>query len=245
MNSENRDFKVLDNNFVIGWVVKTVFAILIGVAVGFAVAQLLFCTHSVTRELLGSILLGIIVGAFVGVAQSKPVSAVVRDPKLWVIASIAGWTIAIFLFEINWPISRCMTSSNAPSYTPGNLIKTVHRPIFMIAEKMEKVVKGQIVYTGIYTAVTGLLMGVVLGIPQGIGQWLVLRKNMPGSLMMIWANALIWAITYFLIIFVIELVNFNQILTIMLIPVVLIVPAALTALMFVWLQKRQIGAIHK
>lgn len=245
MNSENSDFKALDNNFIIVWVVKTIFGIMAGAAAGLAVAQLLFCTRTVAKELLGAILLGTIVGAFVGIAQSSQMRNVVRDPKLWAIASIAGWAIAAFLFEVNWSISGCMTSSNAPSYIPGNLIKAIHSPIFVIAEQMERMIEGKTIYGAIYNTVTvllmGSLMGVMLGVPQGIGQWLVLRKDMSRSSIMIWLNVLIWATTYFLIGIVIELVNFNRFWTLMLLPIVLIQPGVVTALALVWLRKKQIG----
>jgi hypothetical protein len=248
MNSEYRVFKALDNNFVIGWVAKTVLTIMVGVPVGFAVAQLLFCTRSVTSELLGSILLGIIVGALVGVAQSSQITKVLHAPKLWIIASIVGWAMSALLFEINWPISRCLTSSNAPSFIPGPWIETVHRPILIFAEQIEKMVKGEIIYGGVYSTVTfllmGSLMGVMVGVPQGIGQWWVLRKDLHRSSTLIWVNVLIWALTYFFIVLVIDLVNFNQILTLMLIPVVLIVPAAVTALVLVWLQTQKMDTGH-
>lgn len=246
MNSESSNSKAFGNNFVIGWVVKTILAILAGAAVGGTAAQLLFCSHNIVRELLGSILLGIIVGAFVGVAQATHVRKVVRNSKFWLVASIAGWAIAVFLFEVNWPISRCLTSSNAPTYIPGPLIDTIHRPIFVLAGQIERMVKGEIIHGWIYNTITvflmGFLMGVMLGLPQGIGQWLVLRKNLPRSSMLIWVNILSWATSYFLIVIVVELVNFNQILILMLIPLILIAPVAPIALVLVSLQTKQLGA---
>ena len=245
MNSEDSDFNTLDNNFVVGWVVKTIFALMIGAGVGFAIAQLLFCGHNVTKELLGSVLLGTVVGAFVGIAQASQLRNIIRDPKLWVIASIVGWAIAAFLFEVNWPISRCISSSNAASYTPGNFIRAIHNPIFIISERIERMITGETIHRGIYISATvvlmGFLIGAMLGIPQGIGQWLVLRKDTPRSLNLIWVNVLIWATTYFLILIVVDLVNFNMFWSLTLLPVVLIVPATIIALMLVRLRKGQVG----
>ena len=248
MNSKSSDLKALGKNFMIGWIVKTVFAVMVGTAAGTAVAQLFFCSHTIAGELFGSILLGTIVGAFVGVAQSTQLREVVRDPKLWIIASIAGWAIAIFLFEVNWPISRCLASSNAPSYIPGHLVEIVHRPVFIIAEQMERMIEGKTIHGSIYNAVTVIFMaalvGVMLGAPQGIWQWLVLRRDLPRSSTIVWGNVFMWAAAYLLILFVIDLVNFNQILTLMLIPIVLIEPAAATAFMLVRLQTKKIRARH-
>jgi hypothetical protein len=243
MNSENRNFKAVHNDFVIGWVVKTILAILAGVAVGFAVAQLFFCTRSVTGELIGSILLGIIVGTFVGVAQSSQLRDVLRSQKLWIVASIAGWAIAALLFEINWPISRCLTSSNSPSYLPDPWIEAIHRAISILAEQMEKIVTGELSYGGVYMMVifllAGVLTGVMVGLPQGIGQWWVLRKDLPRSSTLIWVNVLCWAMTYILIVLVVDLVNFSLILTLLLLPVALLAPAAIPALVLVWLQTQK------
>jgi len=237
MDSENSDFKTLGNSFVIGWVVKTIVAIIAGTAMGGAVNQLLVCSPSVARELLGAILLGMIMGAFVGVAQSTQLSKIVRDPKLWVIASIAGWTIAIFLFEINWPVFRCLTSSNSPSYRPGAFIHTIHNLIDFIARPM---LKGQTIYGGIYKLVTtfyaACLIGVTLGLPQGAGQWWVLRKELPRSSKLIWIYTLNWAAVFF-ILFNIDLINLNPILLVGLIIIVLIETAAAPAFMLIWLHK--------
>ena len=243
MNLEGSDFKVTRNKFVVGWVVKTVFAIMMGMGVGFAVAQALFCAHSVTMELLGSILLGGIVGAFVGIAQSNQLRHILRDPRLWAIASIAGWAIAAFLFEFNWPISRCLASSNAPGYTPGNFIKAIHDPIFIIAGRIERTIAGKTMYGGIYNGVIlllmGSLMGAVLGIPQGIGQWLVLRKEISRSAHMIWINALIWTASLFLVFIDVDLMKLIGFWSLALLPVVIVIPAAVIALMLVRLRKKQ------
>ena len=248
MNSENSNFKALGNNFVIVWVVKTVFAFMIGAAVGFAIAQLLFCARTVVKELSGALLLGSIVGACVGIAQTGQIKNIVRDPKWWAIASIVGWAIALFLVEVNWPLSLCLKSSNSASLTQNNLIRAIASLISVFAEQMERLIVGEVIYGGIYFTVSvllmGSLMGVMLGIPQGLGQWFVLRKDLPRSSMMIVVNVLIWAATYVLIIFLIDLVNFNQILTLLLIPVVLIEPAAVTALVLAWLQAKKTGTRH-
>jgi hypothetical protein len=193
---------------------------------------------------LGAILLGITVGAFVGLAQSTQLRKVVRDPKSWVIASIVGWTIAIFLFEVNWPIFRCLRSSNSPSYTPGVLIHTIHNVIDTIARQL---VEGEIRYEGIYKTVTILyaacLIGVTLGIPQGIGQWWVLRKDLSRASMLLWIYPLNWA-AIFSILFFIDLVNLNPILVVALILIVLIETAVVTPLVLSWLQMKQINARH-
>ena len=241
MDPNNRKFKALSNNFVISWSVKTMSAIIAGAAVGFMAAQLLFCAHSVPKELLGSILLGLTIGTFVGIAQYSQIREIIHNPKSWVVASAIGWGISAFLFEINWPISRCIRSSNAPGYTPGKLIEAIHQPIFAIATQTEKLVNGEIVYGGIYTATTVLLMsaliGITLGIPQGIGQWLVLRKHTHRSSALIWVNVIIWMLPYILVIVIVDSINFNQVLRLILIPCVLVIPAAITATMLLRLQK--------
>jgi hypothetical protein len=242
------DFKALYDSFVMNWVVRTIFAIIVGAAVGFALAQLLFCTRTVANELFGSILLGIVLGTFVGLAQASLLQNVVRDPKLWTITSIVGWAIVAFLFEINWPISTCITSSNAPSYTPGSFIVAMHNPIFVLAEETERMIEGETIYGDIYQTVTvllmGSLMGVIVGVPQGIGQWWVLRKDMPRSSILIWLNALMWATTCFLIPVVIELGKFIGFVVILLLPIMLLPPALLTALVLDWLRKKPIGDRH-
>lgn len=242
MSMEDNRFEVLDNNFVIGWIIRTILAITVGTATGFAIAQLFFCTHSVSLELVGSVLIGSIVGTFVGIAQSSLIGKVVSKPKLWTIASIVGWTIAMFLIEVNWPFSRCLTSSNAASYTPGPLIRTLHYPINLIAEQMERIVAGEILYRGIYISLMFLLMGssmgLILGLPQGIGQWLVLRRDLPRSSIMIWMNVIAWSVTVFFTYLEIELVDFEIFWALVLVPVVLILPAAVTAWTLVRLKNK-------
>ena len=49
MNLKRSDFKALGNNFVIGWVVKKVFAVIVGTAAGTAIAQLFFCIHMIAK----------------------------------------------------------------------------------------------------------------------------------------------------------------------------------------------------
>jgi hypothetical protein len=195
--------KVMAGNFVVKWTVTTILSLLAGAAAGFAFGQLFFCMHIVVMEVVGAIFLGCFVGLSVGIAQSRLLEQVINLPKLWLIACVAGWVIAVFLVEINWPISSCLASSNAPRYVPGNLIKSLHDPVFIIAGMVEKELTGEIVYGVIYNRSVllfmGAMMGIILGLPQGVGQWLVLKKEMPRSSMLVWVNVIAWSSAFWFI----------------------------------------------
>ena len=245
MKSESRDQEALGLEFLMMWVFRTVIGLVIGAAAGGAAAQLFFCTHVISMELLGSILLGAILGAITGMAQYDQIRVFVQNPKKWVLASTAGWATAVFLFEVHIPISRCLADTNSSRYRyPFSY--SIFSPIPTIAEQMERIIMGEAtrgsVYDATFILLFGLLIGVVAGVPQGIAQWSVLRKELPRSWVLIWVNALVWSTPYILIMGIDVLMNPDPYSRLMLVPLTLIIPAGISARTLIGLKKKQMEA---
>lgn len=236
--------KVTAGHFVVKWTVTTILSLLAGTAAGFAFGQLFFCMRLATIEVAGAIFLGCFVGVSVGIAQSRLLQHVIVRPQSWLIACLAGWTLAVFLFEINWPISRCLASSNAPRYVPGNLIQSLHAPVFMVAGMVEKELIGEVMYGVIYNRIVlllmGAMMGMLLGLPQGVGQWLVLRKELPRASMLVWVNGITWSAAFWCIGIGGSLLNVPGALGMLILFIIALIPTAVApALLLATLQKKQ------
>jgi len=240
MNGENDYIKQHSGSFILGWTGVTMLSTLIGVILGQIIAVVFFCSQIVAIEVLGALILGGVVGFVVGFAQSLFAHVFMREYKQWIYASVLGWAAAIFLVEINMPISRCAGSSNAPKYTPSNWIENIHDQYFLIAGQIEKLFEGEIIYGAIYDAAEAILLftliGICIGIPQGIAQWLVIKKEFPRASILIWINLLAWVLTVnggFLIGGILKSICLGVIWA-------LIFPPLATALAIVWLGRKRI-----
>lgn len=175
MRAKNDYTKHHGGSFILGWVGITIISTLVGVILGIIVASFFFCSRIIAIEVIGALILGGVLGLSIGYAQSLQVHVLMQEYKRWIYSSVFGWVIAILLIEINFPISRCMGSSNAPRDTPSNLIENLHDQLLLLASIIEKLITGENIYGDIYEAAEGILifalMGICLGLPQGIAQW--------------------------------------------------------------------------
>ena len=151
----------------------------------------------VITDLIGAMLFGAVVGAFVGFGQHSRMNARINLPHRWCYANIIGWGIAFLLLEFYVPIARCTISSNAPVYS-NSWASSSYRLFSLIADQIEKLLYGEVLSGETRQLITYIMhtsmMGFILGFPQGIAQWLALRKHFLRSPIMVISNILGWII---------------------------------------------------
>ena len=184
------------SNFILGWIGITAISTVVGIILGMAIAMFFFCSQIVFIEVMGAVILGSMIGLSIGYAQSLHVHVLMHEYKRWIYSSVIGWAFAIFLVEINYPISRCIGSSNAPRYTPGELIEYFQDQYLLLAGLIEKMITGEMYYGNIYYTTEGILIfaliGICLGLPQGIAQWWAIKNDLSRSSILILVNILTW-----------------------------------------------------
>lgn len=196
MIAKNNYIKHHGSSFILGWVGITAISTVVGIISGMVIAMFFFCSQIVFIEVMGAIILGSMIGLSIGYAQSLQVHVLMQEYKRWIYSSVIGWAFAIFLVEINFPISRCLGSSNGPRYTPGDLIEYFQDQFLLLAGFIEKIITGEIIYGNIYYTAEGILIfaliGICLGLPQGIAQWWAIKNDLSRSSILIWVNILTW-----------------------------------------------------
>jgi hypothetical protein len=169
----------------------------LGVVCGMVIARWLSCqVRGAVGEVFAAVVGGVLLGSAIAFFQLRLIKERLPHPMRWFAANIAGWTLAILLFEIQSPFIYCGSEAKLNSAA----IEEIFNRVLEIGMYLELTYTGEVTYGPIYQGVgwlyTAVRLGLVFGLPTGLLQWAAFGKSMAHPFRLAGAAVLAWILVW-------------------------------------------------